>query len=160
MTPTKRSQNKCKKCGYTWYPRGKSISLKCPGCGSSEVGFAGGGLGVLAAIVLAAVFFGGGKKTAPQTTPAQQNAPSVSGLEESASVGVEVGPAHRADVQGQLTQPAEVENVIEPVATQPAVSECVNNDPSKQSECSGADCQRAALPADCQTKRTPQNELF
>src|SRR5471032_831930 len=40
MAATKRSQNKCKKCGYTWHPRGKNMSLKCPSCGSSEVGCA------------------------------------------------------------------------------------------------------------------------
>lgn len=36
--PTLRSQNKCSACGYTWFPRGKGISLSCPGCGSRNVG--------------------------------------------------------------------------------------------------------------------------
>lgn len=35
---TKRPQNRCKQCGYTWYPRGKSVSLRCPNCGSQDVG--------------------------------------------------------------------------------------------------------------------------
>lgn len=33
---TKRPQNICKNCGYSWYPRGKSISAKCPRCGSTN----------------------------------------------------------------------------------------------------------------------------
>lgn len=58
---TIRRQNKCKSCGYTWYPRGKDISLKCPKCGSSSVGFSG--LGVIGSILLLMAFsifnFGG-----------------------------------------------------------------------------------------------------
>lgn len=30
--PTLRPQNRCKTCGYTWFPRGKSISIACPRC--------------------------------------------------------------------------------------------------------------------------------
>lgn len=49
MGATKRPQNKCKSCGYTWYPRGKSISNKCPNCGGSQISKVGswGGLLVL-----------------------------------------------------------------------------------------------------------------
>ena len=28
----------CWSCFYTWYPRGKNISLKCPNCGSFHTG--------------------------------------------------------------------------------------------------------------------------
>lgn len=38
---TKRPQNVCPRCGYTWSPRGHSISLSCPNCGSQQVGIAG-----------------------------------------------------------------------------------------------------------------------
>jgi len=31
---TKRPLNKCKACGYTWHPRGKDVSHKCPKCKS------------------------------------------------------------------------------------------------------------------------------
>ncbi len=34
---TKRPQNKCEDCSYTWYPRGKHQSLKCPSCGGRNV---------------------------------------------------------------------------------------------------------------------------
>jgi predicted RNA-binding Zn-ribbon protein involved in translation (DUF1610 family) len=33
---TKRPQNYCKSCGYTWFPRGKDVSAICPSCGSRE----------------------------------------------------------------------------------------------------------------------------
>lgn len=34
---TKRLQNFCRSCGYSWYPRGKDRSAQCPHCGSPEV---------------------------------------------------------------------------------------------------------------------------
>lgn len=34
---TKRNQNGCGGCGYTWFPRGKNRSSKCPQCGSGSV---------------------------------------------------------------------------------------------------------------------------
>lgn len=44
---TKRPQNVCKQCRYTWYPRGKSLSHKCPRCGSTDTGIGCGGFGVM-----------------------------------------------------------------------------------------------------------------
>ena len=43
MAATKRMQNRCKDCGYTWYPKGKNLSRQCPNCGSKNVTYAGGG---------------------------------------------------------------------------------------------------------------------
>jgi hypothetical protein len=63
MASTKRTQNKCKKCGYTWYPRGKHLSQKCPSCGSADVGFAGGGVGIVALLIVGVVLFGGKKES-------------------------------------------------------------------------------------------------
>jgi hypothetical protein len=34
---TKRPQNFCMNCWYTWYPRGKYVSRECPWCGSRRV---------------------------------------------------------------------------------------------------------------------------
>jgi hypothetical protein len=39
MALTKRSQNRCRDCNYTWYPKGKSLSIKCPNCGGRSVTF-------------------------------------------------------------------------------------------------------------------------
>ena len=33
-----RPQNICKTCNYSWYPRGKNISHRCPRCGSTNTG--------------------------------------------------------------------------------------------------------------------------
>lgn len=64
---TKRSQNKCRNCKYTWYPKGKNLSLKCPGCGGTDVGYAGmglfGQLGLGALVIGGFVIFSGGEKS-------------------------------------------------------------------------------------------------
>jgi hypothetical protein len=36
---TKRPENICGSCRYTWFPRGKDRSLICPRCGSADVRF-------------------------------------------------------------------------------------------------------------------------
>jgi hypothetical protein len=40
MGGTKRTQNVCKDCGYTWYPRGKNLSLQCPKCAGGNIAYA------------------------------------------------------------------------------------------------------------------------
>lgn len=66
---TKRSQNKCRACKYTWHPKGKNLSLKCPGCGGTEVGYAGmglfGQLGLGALVIGGFMIFSGGEKSVP-----------------------------------------------------------------------------------------------
>lgn len=37
---TKRPLNKCNNCNYTWYPRGRNLSRKCPRCHSRNVNYA------------------------------------------------------------------------------------------------------------------------
>ena len=39
MSTTKRIENKCMDCEYTWFPRGKDLSIKCPNCGNRNIGF-------------------------------------------------------------------------------------------------------------------------
>lgn len=34
---TQRPRNLCQYCTYTWYPRGRNLSVKCPHCGSENV---------------------------------------------------------------------------------------------------------------------------
>jgi hypothetical protein len=34
---TKRPQNFCGACGYSWYPKGKNRAAQCPRCGSPQV---------------------------------------------------------------------------------------------------------------------------
>lgn len=35
--PTLRPKNRCDDCSYTWHPRGKNVSLRCPNCRSTNV---------------------------------------------------------------------------------------------------------------------------
>ncbi len=68
MAPTKRPQNRCPECSYTWYPRGKNVSLKCPKCGSGNVKKVGS---VLAGAAVIAFFMlsGNSNNVAPIKTP-------------------------------------------------------------------------------------------
>jgi hypothetical protein len=34
---TFRPKNECNRCNYTWHPRGKNRSLKCPHCGCRDI---------------------------------------------------------------------------------------------------------------------------
>jgi len=49
---TKRPQNICHNCWYTWYPRGKNISNICPNCGSRSTGLDMSGVIVLVILVI------------------------------------------------------------------------------------------------------------
>lgn len=60
MGSTKRPQNKCKSCGYTWYPRGKNLSSKCPNCGSQDVSIKWSWGGLAAVVIIGGALFSGG----------------------------------------------------------------------------------------------------
>jgi hypothetical protein len=42
-----RPLNQCHDCGYTWYPRGKDVSHRCPRCSSTDTGIDYTGLYVI-----------------------------------------------------------------------------------------------------------------
>ena len=50
-----RPQNRCKKCGYTWHPRGHNVSNKCPNCGSREVSINYNLIGALISFIIICV---------------------------------------------------------------------------------------------------------
>jgi len=74
MAKTLRPQNRCSKCGYTWHPRGKNLSLKCPKCGHKDVKVVSGT--AAAAIGLLGWFIFGAIEKSP-TPPALMTAPVV-----------------------------------------------------------------------------------
>jgi hypothetical protein len=43
---TKRPRNGCKGCGYSWYPKGRNKSVKCPRCNNIKVILHPGAYGV------------------------------------------------------------------------------------------------------------------
>ena len=83
MAKTLRSQNKCKDCGYTWFPRGKNLSRVCPNCGGPNVAVVVNWTPILAvgAIGLYLVFGGksGNSEAAkePTVTPTQVEVPAI-----------------------------------------------------------------------------------
>ncbi|MFY9223918.1 MAG: hypothetical protein WAQ98_14705 [Blastocatellia bacterium] len=54
---TKRPQNVCKSCNYTWHPRGHSLSSKCPKCGSNLTSV--GCMGIALSMFLVLIVFVG-----------------------------------------------------------------------------------------------------
>lgn len=45
-TRTKRPQNGCGACGYSWFPKGMDVSRRCPNCGSTSVSAYPGALAI------------------------------------------------------------------------------------------------------------------
>jgi type IV secretory pathway VirB10-like protein len=162
MAATKRSQNKCKKCGYTWYPRGKNMSLKCPSCGSSEVGFAGTGIGVIALIVIAAVIFGANKKETP--TEAPSTSPEIT--KETTSLEHQTMQLEPESEQAATTTniadvPDDTGQVEENIRTPALTNKCASENESKPEECSSVECGgKASDSARCESERAPKNELY
>lgn len=165
MSRTKRSQNKCEKCNYTWYPRGKNLSLKCPSCGSTEVGFAGTGIGLVALIIVGVTIFGG--KTDPTPQPPAK-AESVSASPAAFRVAAPVpdpklttGDAN-ASQSGADTRIAEIKTT--PVGTEADITK------EKQAICAGnsaEDCIEDACASqghvktvECQKRDTVENKLY
>ncbi len=131
MAATKRSQNKCNDCHYTWYPKGKNLSRECPNCKSKNVKIVGPGLGSilggLVAIGIAIAIFGGNKKpeettkpviapveTGSTTAPAEINTPVPVSVPVAKSTPLtEVVVTQDRQVQVQTTAPiAENERVV------------------------------------------------
>ena len=73
---TLRSQNKCEDCGYTWYPRGKNLSLACPRCKGSKVGYAGPGLFACLVGLALLYFFARTPSNSTQPTAAAEAQPT------------------------------------------------------------------------------------
>lgn len=62
---TKRPLNKCGSCGHTWYPKGRSLSVRCPECRSTDTKKAGAGVGAVVLVLAALAIFGGKKESHP-----------------------------------------------------------------------------------------------
>lgn len=164
MATTKRSQNKCKKCGYTWYPRGKSISLKCPSCGSSEVGFTGSGIGIIALIVVGAVIFSGNKKEAATQEPLTQPASTevLAPLERQTD---QLPPASEQALASESSSSVPVhsdsEKVDEKAEIPIAANECATDNNNMTVDCSTAECANSpSTQLKCQSQHAPKNELY
>lgn len=145
---TKRPLNKCGDCGHTWYPKGRSISLKCPACHGKNTKRAGIGLGAAILIIAGLALFGGGKKdnsheaAAPDVSPASavtESAPDIStapnaqvlASEAAAAVGASAAQLPTAAIAtsqsvGQTSQPS--------LLVQAAASEDASSDDTSESK--------------------------
>lgn len=119
---TKRPRNACRGCGYSWYPRGKDVSLTCPNCKSGNIHLpdveaaealakamlfgCGGLLLVLVPVGLVLGCIGSLLPNRPAAAPVAVNAPTLP------NAGVEVDRTQRP-------VKAPVENPARPKAKQP-----------------------------------------
>lgn len=135
MATTKRPQNKCKSCSYTWYPRGKSVSHKCPNCGSKEVAIKWSWGGMAALVIVGGVLFSGGEEKPREIAP---SAPIQNGVIP--SLGTTENPSSAYELK---------------VEAQPIVHEAVhNNDLSPQAN-PHRQTATADAPPDNETLLTP-----
>lgn len=164
MATTKRSQNKCKKCGYTWYPRGKSISRKCPSCGSSEVGFAGSGIGIIALIVVGVAIFSVNKKeTTTQEPPTQPVSAEVLAPLERQTVQLESASEQviASESASNVSAYSDSEKADEKAEAPTAARECATDNNQMSVDCSTAECANSAsTQLKCQSQHAPKNELY
>lgn len=160
MASTKRAQNKCKKCGYTWYPRGKHVSLKCPDCGSTEVGFAGGGWGLIALLVIGIAIFGGKKESHDRPSVAIPSSQPSDALTASSSETSSVPPPSLVEkrslpAEAQIEAPQVIENSegknlqIQPCGVK-----------GLPEQCGEGSCESQVNAEKCKTEQPPKNELF
>jgi hypothetical protein len=145
MAGTKRSQNRCKACGYTWYPRGKNISSKCPDCGSRDVGVSGGALGLGALLIVGFMIFGGGKDKPPAGSPAEVINPA--SAQEDLTVDPTAAPVHETSQQRTV-------NVPEPLSDASAGSA-----PPESAE-AAKDCETDGKTSKCPVPDAVRNKLF
>ena len=96
MRKTIRPQNKCGTCGYTWYPKGKDQSHRCPKCQSTSTRIVGPTIGATALAVVVYVVFsmfrgGGSSDPAPAVAPPSPSEQDAALSMESA-VGLKASP--------------------------------------------------------------------
>lgn len=117
---TKRPLNKCGSCGHTWYPKGRSVSVQCPRCRSSQTKRAGAGIGggIVILVLIALVGIGtrkgdpsNGDVVRPEAAsqPAETAATTPDGAEPITASGL---PIHR-----QFALPAASEPLASAVVT-------------------------------------------
>jgi hypothetical protein len=102
---TKRAQNACKDCGYTWFPRGKDLSRTCPRCGGSIVACDTRGYTIVVGLVIAiAVAFIFGKCAPDAVTDSNRGIPHLADMRPTPTAKAGDGVA-RGDELSTSTEP-------------------------------------------------------
>lgn len=136
------------------------MSLKCPSCGSSNVGYAGTGmLGLVAVVVAGFLMFGGSKKEAPIPEEALQ---SVAEQVQTPSPEVAAPPELASEAQRNSTTAADGEPPISERAADASPSNAECGDPNKEAlpNCKYQECKAEDSEEECRQKKSPHNELF
>lgn len=164
MASTKRSQNKCKACGYTWFPRGKNLSLKCPSCGSTDVSIKGASLGVVAVIIVALMIF---SDRSPSSRPLESSNASTGA--ESVSVGATVSsaPPDHAIGSPPTNDTVLADGVPDTATASPSQADTSKSNASEcpvgaQQDCAESRCHEKGSEAECSAKPTGavENRLY
>jgi predicted RNA-binding Zn-ribbon protein involved in translation (DUF1610 family) len=164
---TLNPKNKCSACSYTWYPRGKALSLRCPSCGSTDVEIvrlAAGGIGgvgiAIAALVVFAIFRNSDRVEVPSDPPKTEQAISI---EQSPAAPVSAQPIQEApaatsnDVRQEVT--SQGTEAVEQAQNAPDV--CADLAAKAKEECAQGECTEAIKQsAGCTSKSVPTNVVF
>lgn len=155
-----RPQNRCNNCSYTWFPRGKQRSLRCPGCSSRNIevvqppprSSSGCGPVVLVAIViLIAVVWMSSRSGSGSSTPSTAASEAVAASAGGADTQSDLQPASAGDVASasQEAMPASdtpsTSDVASDASTSGGLNGAVPVAPSpKPSYATSFDCNKAA----------------
>jgi uncharacterized protein YecT (DUF1311 family) len=165
-----RPQNQCNACAYTWYPRGKHLSIRCPRCSSQNIevvrpperSSSGCGPVVLVAIlVLGAIFWATSRSGGGSSSPSSSAEPVVASTADASGAAISKPASEINSASIPQSGPAASETAMQTV---PASE--VSTAEGAASETSGATSAGAASPSkptyatsfDC-TKATHDDEI-
>jgi len=147
MAATKRPQNRCKSCGYTWHPRGKSLSNKCPNCGGTQISTVGSWGGLAALLFIGYAIFGSNDKPADTTADVATSYAASQPTETTASPAAESPPTtqHSGDSeQGEQSNSSELEEATPTVETEATPSSICEHEGNifSRNNCEWRECEK------------------
>ena len=164
MAATKRPQNKCKSCGYTWYPRGKSLSNKCPNCGGTQISTVGSWGGLAALLFIGYAIFGSNDKPTDTKVDASASYVASQPTEATASSATESTPTtQRSDAseQGDQSNFAELEETTSTVKAKPTPSSICEHEGNifSRNNCEWKECEKPEFSEleECANKKPKEN---
>lgn len=164
MTITKRPQNKCKSCGYTWYPRGKSLSKKCPNCGGKNISTVGSWGGLAALLFIGYAIFGSDHKPTDTTTDVAAPYTSSQSTETTASPAAELTPTTQdrgGSGEGDQSDFSEPEDITPAVETKPTPSSICEHEGNifSRNSCEWRECEKPDFSElkECANKKPKEN---
>lgn len=165
MAATKRPQNKCKSCGYTWYPRGKSLSNKCPNCGSTQVSKVWSWSGLAALLYVGYAIFANNDK--PTDIKVEASAPYIASQATETTLertNTELTPSTQqsdASKQGEQSNSLGLEETISSVEAKPTPSSICEHEGNifSRNNCEWKECEKPEFSEleECVNKKPKEN---